>query len=240
MSPPPAFQVYGIISARGRGTTLRRKNLHPLNGRPLLEHFLLEMGRATCFTKIFVWTEDQEIASVAASCGAEPLHRPQTMVHYGSSFHSPQEWDDCVGHQLLARFGATDHAIVHLNCNYVLFSAASIDRMFDTLMGAGDEHHTIYPFYRVHPGFWTENPQTGTLFPVLHPPGGTWRSHPNLMRRVGISIRHNRRAQRAREVRAPLRFDVPWYEGLDLERAEDIAFAEYMLTKRPQALAGCA
>jgi len=231
MIHPRRLEVVGIISARGRGTTLPRKNMYPLLGRPLLWHFLRELRRSSALTRLCVWTEDSEIAALAESLGAVVLQRPDSMVHYGSGFHSSEEWDRSVSQQLIDRFGAVGEVLVHLNCNYVLFSAATLDAMFRTLMNTPSAH-IIFPFYEAQQDLYLEHPRATSLFPIW--PLAEPDALPKLYRRVGISIDHRYRAERM-GVKGRLGHEIAWREGLDFERSADIPFAEYMLSQREPA-----
>ena len=66
-----------VIPARGGSKRIPRKNLRPFRGRPMIAWSIAAAQAAGCFDRILVSTDDDEIASVAASCGAEvPFIRP--------------------------------------------------------------------------------------------------------------------------------------------------------------------
>lgn len=68
--------VIAIIPARGGSKGIPRKNVLPLAGRPLLVHTLEHARRAPSIGRLFVSTDDEEIAAVARSAGAEVVMRP--------------------------------------------------------------------------------------------------------------------------------------------------------------------
>lgn len=71
------MEILGIIPARGGSKGVPRKNIRPLLGRPLIAWAIDEAKRATFLTRTIVSTDDEEIAKVARSCGAEvPFLRP--------------------------------------------------------------------------------------------------------------------------------------------------------------------
>lgn len=66
-----------IIPAKGTSTRLPRKNIAPLGGKPLLAHTIKAAYDSQILDRICVSTEDEEIAEVARSFGAEvPFMRP--------------------------------------------------------------------------------------------------------------------------------------------------------------------
>lgn len=67
--------ILPIILARGGSKSVPRKNIRDLNGRPLLSYALTEALKV--FPKVFLSTEDSEIAEVGARYGATVLPRPQ-------------------------------------------------------------------------------------------------------------------------------------------------------------------
>lgn len=66
-----------VIPARGGSKRIPRKNVRPFCGKPMIA-WSIEAARASaCFERILVSTDDEEIASVAVSLGAEaPFRRP--------------------------------------------------------------------------------------------------------------------------------------------------------------------
>ena len=66
-----------LIPARGGSKRIPRKNIRPFRGRPMIA-WSIEAARASgCFDRILVSTDDEQIAAVARSHGAEvPFLRP--------------------------------------------------------------------------------------------------------------------------------------------------------------------
>lgn len=73
--------VVAIIPARGGSKGIPRKNLQPLAGKPLIA-YAIEVGlEAPSVDRVIVSTEDEEIARVACSLGAEvPFMRPKMLA----------------------------------------------------------------------------------------------------------------------------------------------------------------
>lgn len=73
--------VLAIIPARGGSKGIRRKNLVPIAGRPLVVHSVAHALAASLITRVIVSTDDPEIAAVARAAGAEvPFMRPAPLA----------------------------------------------------------------------------------------------------------------------------------------------------------------
>lgn len=70
-----------IIPAKGKSTRLKRKNILPLNGHPLIAHAIRKALSIPVFDEVVVSTEDTEIAEIAARYGASvPYLRPDELA----------------------------------------------------------------------------------------------------------------------------------------------------------------
>ncbi len=70
------MNILGIIPARGGSRGIPRKNLVELCGKPLIA-WTIEAARASGLTSVIVSTEDDEIASISRSYGANISHREE-------------------------------------------------------------------------------------------------------------------------------------------------------------------
>jgi pseudaminic acid cytidylyltransferase len=68
-----------VIPARGGSKRLPRKNIHPFLKRPIIAYTIDAAMQCQCFDRILVSTEDEEIAGVAMSFGAEIAERPKAL-----------------------------------------------------------------------------------------------------------------------------------------------------------------
>ena len=69
--------VLALIPARGGSKSVPRKNLLPVAGHPLIAYSIMHAKACPSITRIIVSTDDDEIAQVAQSYGAEvPFKRP--------------------------------------------------------------------------------------------------------------------------------------------------------------------
>ncbi len=69
-----------VIPARGGSKGVPRKNICPLNGRPLISYTIEAARQSGVIDKLVVSTEDAEIADVARQWGAEIIERPAELA----------------------------------------------------------------------------------------------------------------------------------------------------------------
>lgn len=60
-----------IIPARGGSKRIKKKNIKDFCGKPIISYSIEIAKKSKIFDKIFVSTDDKEIADIAKSCGAE-------------------------------------------------------------------------------------------------------------------------------------------------------------------------
>jgi CMP-N,N'-diacetyllegionaminic acid synthase len=78
------------IPARGGSKRLPRKNVRNLGGKPMIAHSIETARQSGIFDVVYVCTEDQEIADVARSFGAEvPFLMPQDLCGDLVASHIP-------------------------------------------------------------------------------------------------------------------------------------------------------
>jgi CMP-N-acetylneuraminic acid synthetase len=105
-------RVVAIIPARGGSKGLPRKNILPLGGRPLIDHSIRPALETPSIDRVIVSTEDDEIAEVARSLGAEvPFRRDPSLADDHASADSAVAW---TVDRLIERGELTDNDIVVL------------------------------------------------------------------------------------------------------------------------------
>lgn len=73
--------ILTIIPARGGSKGVPRKNIRKLGGKPLIAYTIESAHKSKYVDKIFVSTEDEEIAKIARNLGAEiPFIRPKELA----------------------------------------------------------------------------------------------------------------------------------------------------------------
>lgn len=73
-------QILGLIPARGGSKGVLRKNIRLVAGKPLIAYSIVAALQSGCLNPIIVSTDDDEIAQVSASWGAEILIRPPELA----------------------------------------------------------------------------------------------------------------------------------------------------------------
>jgi CMP-N-acetylneuraminic acid synthetase len=75
------MRVLGLVPARGGSKGIRRKNLKPLHGRPLLAYTVDAALAASTLSRVVLSTEDREIADVGRALGLDvPFSRPTPLA----------------------------------------------------------------------------------------------------------------------------------------------------------------
>ena len=148
--------VMALIPARGGSKSVPRKNLLPVAGKPLIAYSILHAQACPSITRIVVSTDDDEIAEVAKSFGAEvPFRRPDEAA-------SDTATDFQVFHHALGWFAEHEHyapeLVVHLRPTGPVREAALIERAVqlmlqnpeaDALRSVGTAEQTPYKMWRI-------------------------------------------------------------------------------------------
>lgn len=73
--------ILAVIPARGGSKRIPGKNIRPFAGTPIIAHTIAAAQRSSLFDRIVVSTDDEQIAEVARSFGAEtPFRRPSPLA----------------------------------------------------------------------------------------------------------------------------------------------------------------
>lgn len=78
-------RILGIIPARGGSKGLSRKNILPLNGKPLISWTIESSLKSKYITTTIVSSEDTEILNISKEFGAEILVRSEELAQDSSS-----------------------------------------------------------------------------------------------------------------------------------------------------------
>jgi CMP-N,N'-diacetyllegionaminic acid synthase len=73
-------QILGLIPARGGSKGVPRKNIRLVAGKPLIAYSIEAALQSRCLNPVIVSTDDEEIAQVSSSFGAEILMRPPELA----------------------------------------------------------------------------------------------------------------------------------------------------------------
>lgn len=129
--------IVAAVCARGGSKGVPRKNLRPLQGKPLMAH-AIEQARATgIFDRVVASTDDPEMADVARSFGAEvPFQRPAELARDESSkWHVFRH----LVSELEAAGGPRIDVLADLDTGAALRTADDIRRCVERLLETGAE-----------------------------------------------------------------------------------------------------
>jgi len=123
-----------IIPARGGSKRIPRKNIKPFLGKPVIAYTIAAAEAAGLFDRIILSTDDDEIAAVAESFGAEaPFRRPAHLANDTATTRA-------VINHALDWCAAEGMAVSHLCCLYAaapFIQAADIRAAYDLLATSG-------------------------------------------------------------------------------------------------------
>jgi CMP-N,N'-diacetyllegionaminic acid synthase len=162
-------QVVALIPARGGSKSVPRKNLLPVAGKPLIAYSILHAQACPSITRIIVSTDDDEIAQVARSFGAEvPFKRPAEAASDTATdfqvFHHALTW-------LSQHENYVPELVVHLRPTGPVREVSLIERAVqlmldnpeaDALRSVGTAEQTPYKMWRIEDSF---------LRPLIELPG---------------------------------------------------------------------
>lgn len=152
-------EVLALIPARGGSKGIPRKNLLPLNGKPLIAYSIAHALASTHITRTIVSTDDAEIAAVSRQYGAEtPFLRPAEYAQDRSLdlevFRHALEW-------LREHEGYLPELVVHLRPTGPVRQVTKIDEAVelmlahpeaDALRSVGVPTQTPYKMWRIEDG----------------------------------------------------------------------------------------
>lgn len=128
-----------IIPARGGSKRIPRKNIKPFAGLPIIAHSIKTAQEADLFDRIIVTTDDEEIADVARSYGAEiPFIRPKEL----SDDHTPTIPVIAHAIQMLQEAGESIEAACCIYATAPFVRACDIREAYTVLI----DHHKSYAF----------------------------------------------------------------------------------------------
>lgn len=162
------MKVLGVIPARGGSKGVPRKNLQMLVGNPLIFYVINAALESKLLNRVIVSTEDEEIARVARSYGAEvPFTRPKELARDEVSLipvvqHAMRYLDENEGWKA--------DIIVSIQPTSPLIESLDIDSAIDKLIKTGcDSVVSVCKIVHGHP-YWAMRLDGDKLTP-LNPEG---------------------------------------------------------------------
>lgn len=156
--------ILAIIPARGGSKGVPGKNIRPLGGRPLIGHAIAAARSADSVVRVVVTTDDDGIASVAESFGADVVRRPAELSGDTASSESALlhalDAIEAEGHGL-------PEALAFVQCTSPFVAPADIEGTVAAMRNsAADCAFTATPF---HHFLWSREAD-GNLAGINHDP----------------------------------------------------------------------
>lgn len=217
-----------IIPARGGSKRIPRKNIIDFEGKPMIA-WTIEAAINSCkFSRVFVNTDDEEIAEISSTSGAEvPFLRTKHSDDYSPVSAAT------LSYALQLANSSQISSVTQLMANCPLRSAKTIDILFEEFKAHPDGLSLIsaMPYGMFNP-WWAhevgENQFVKPLFEealngqrsqdlprLLCPTGSMWSSTFDNLKQSGTFYSKNYRL-----------FDIGWKEGIDIDDYEDLEMAK--------------
>jgi CMP-N,N'-diacetyllegionaminic acid synthase len=127
------MNILGVIPARGGSQGIPRKNVHLLNGLPLIVYAIRAAQGSQHLSRFIVSTDNDEIADAARSAGADvPFMRPAALAQ-NTTPTAP-----VIQHAIMMLQPETFDVVVTIQATAPLRTAADIDAAIDLLAGDFD------------------------------------------------------------------------------------------------------
>ncbi len=140
----PQLKV-AIIPARGGSKGLPGKNIRTLTGKPLIAHSIIHSLEAKLIDKVYVSTDDHEIAEIAQEYGAEIINRPEELA--GDTASSESALIHAV--EQIEATGVTIDLVVFLQCTSPIRTEKDIDNGIKKVKTEGaDSLLSVSPSHR--------------------------------------------------------------------------------------------
>lgn len=160
-------EVLAIIPARGGSKGIPRKNIKSFAGHPLIAYSIAAGLQAERVTRVIVSTDDEEIAAVARSCGAEtPFLRPAEFAQDQTLdlpvFQHALRW-------LAEQEGYRPDVVVQLRPTSPIRPRSIVDEAVNLLLEhpEADSVRGIVPSGQNPHKMWRIDPASGQMRPLL-------------------------------------------------------------------------
>jgi len=164
-------EVLAIVPARGGSKGIPRKNIRAFAGHPLIAYSIAAALQAESVSRVIASTDDEEIAAVARTYGAEvPFLRPPELASDSSTdlptFEHALHW-------LQVNQGYAPDVVVQLRPTSPLRPPGLVDRAVRTLMDRADADSVrgVVPAGQNPHKMWRLNGEDKGMEPLLHVEG---------------------------------------------------------------------
>ncbi len=140
--------IITIIPARGGSKGLPGKNIRELANKPLIAHSIINAKEAKLVDKVYVSTDDREIAEISREYAAEIIHRPDELA--GDTASSESALIHAV--EQIESTGVAIDLVVFLQCTSPIRTATDIDNAIrkvttekaDSLLSVSPSHRFLW------------------------------------------------------------------------------------------------
>ncbi len=142
------MSIITIIPARGGSKGLPRKNIKNLANKPLIAHSIINAKEAKLVDKVYVSTDDREIAEISQKYGAEIIDRPDELASDTASSES------ALIHAVkqIESTGVAIDLVVFLQCTSPIRTGTDIDNALkkvktenaDSLLSVSPSHRFLW------------------------------------------------------------------------------------------------
>lgn len=222
------MNILVIIPARGGSKGIPRKNLRPLNGKPLISYSVANALSSHYKPDVYVSTDDEEIAFVAEKYGAKIHHRDASLAVDATTL-DPVIYD---AFQKISNHESKDYdLIITLQPTSPLLSRKSLDSAIEGMIGKPEIETTISVVNDTHLT-WKKNDEGGYL--PNYKARVNRQQLPQIFKETGSFFISRR------EVVQPLSrigekvdlFELPANEAIDIDNFEDWSVSEYLLRRK--------
>jgi len=222
------MDILVIIPARGGSKGIPRKNLRPLNGRPLISYSITNALSSYYKPDVFVSTDDEEIAFVAEKYGAKIHHRDASLAVDATTL-DPVIYD---AFQLISiQENKRYDLIITLQPTSPLLSRKSLDLAIDKMI-QNPEIETVISVVNDTHLTWKKNHQGGYL--PNYKARVNRQQLPQIFKETGsffISRREVVEPNSRIGEKVDL-FELPSNEAIDIDNFEDWSVSEYLLRRK--------
>lgn len=152
-----------VIPARGGSKGIPKKNIRPLNGKPLLAYTLEAAIKADVSPHIYVSTDCPEISAITANFGGRVIRRPEAIAHDTASTEA------ALLHALdtVEASGDRFSAILTLPPTSPLRTSATISAFVERFYEVSDRYDALLSLSEHRGDFWVQEGegQYRRLFP---------------------------------------------------------------------------
>lgn len=227
--------LLAVIPARGGSKRVPGKNIRLLHGKPALQYTVEAALQSTLFERVIVSTDDQKIADLAVSLGAEaPFLRSAGL---SDDFTPVSE----VTIDAIARVDSSSRfkAVCQLMPNCPLRNAQDIQDSYSQFLSSGATNQISITSYGWLNPWWAMNRtddlrlehvmpalvenRSQDLPPLFCPTGAVWWADCDRLKKAGTFHTPDKRG-----------WEIPWQRAVDIDSEEDWKMAEVLLLMQDQ------